>query len=54
MHNLKDENYVLFGGHAEDLSPGDSLSDTSEGLFQRGKRGARIYRSFCKKKTKQK
>ena len=34
---------------SEDLSPGDSLSDGSEGLFQRGQRGARIYGSFCNK-----
>ena len=26
-HNLKVENYVLFGGLAEDLSPGGSLSE---------------------------
>ena len=26
------ENYVLFGGFAEDLSLGGSLSDSSEGL----------------------
>ena len=49
MHNIKVENYVLFGGLAEDLSPGDSLS-ASEGLFQRGNGEARIYRSFCNKK----
>ena len=49
MRNEKVENYALFGGLAEDLSPGDSLSDSSEGLFRRGKGGARIYRSFCKK-----
>ena len=53
MHNLKFENYALFSGHAEDLSLEDSLSYSSEGLFQRGNGGARIYRSFCKnKKTK--
>ena len=52
MHNLKVRNYVLFGGHAEDFSPGDSLSNASEGLFQRGKGGARIYKSFCKNKNK--
>ena len=37
MHNLKVENYVLFGGHTEVLSAGDSLLDGSEGLLQRGK-----------------
>ena len=50
MHNLKVENYVLFRGHTKDLSPGDGLSDSSEGLFQRGKGGARIHRSFYNKK----
>ena len=49
MHNLKAENYVSF----EDLSPRYSLSDSSQGLFQRVKGGARIYRSFAEKKTKQ-
>ena len=49
LHNLKVENYVLFGGLAEDLSPGDSLSDSSEGLLQRGKVGVKIYRGFCNK-----
>ena len=33
----------------EDLSPGGSLSDSSEGLLQRGREGARVYRSFCNK-----
>ena len=33
-------------------SPGDSLSDSSEELFQRSKGGARISRSFCWKKKK--
>ena len=33
----------------EDFSPGGSLSGSSEGLLQRGKGGARIYRSFCYK-----
>ena len=30
MYNLKVENYVLFGRHTEELSPGDSLSYSSE------------------------
>ena len=38
-HNLKVENYVLFGGFTEDLSLGRSLSDGSEELLQRGERG---------------
>ena len=25
MHNVKAEKYVLFGGHTENLNPGDSL-----------------------------
>ena len=45
MHNLKVENYVLFGDITENCRP-DS-SDSSEELFQRGKGGARIHRSFC-------
>ena len=49
MHNLKVESYVLFSGHSEDFKPGGSLSDSSEGLLQRGKQGARIYRSFATK-----
>ena len=35
---------------SEDLSPGHSISDNSEGLVQRGKGGARIYRGFCNKR----
>ena len=49
LHNLKVENYVLFGKHTEDFSPGDSLSNSPKILFSRGKEGARIYRKFCKK-----
>ena len=48
MHNLKAENSVLSSRLTENLSLGCSLSDSSEGLFQRVKKGARIYRSFCK------
>ena len=50
MHNLKVENYVLFGRLAKDLSLGGSLSDSSEGLLLRGKGGARMHRSFCSEK----
>ena len=50
-HHLKGENYVLFSRYTQDISPGFSLSDSSEKVFQRGKGGARIY-SFCKKKKK--
>ena len=41
MHSLRVENYVLFSGLAEDLNLEDRLSDSSEGLLQRGKGGAR-------------
>ena len=34
MHNMKVESFL--GGKNEDCSPGDSTSDTSEKLFQRG------------------
>ena len=37
MDNLKVEYYILFSGLTKDLSLGDRLSDSSEGLFQRGK-----------------
>lgn len=50
MRNLKLENYVLFSVLAEYLSLQVSLSDSSEGLFQRGKEWARIHRNVCKKK----
>ena len=43
-------NHVLCGGHAEDLSPGDRLSGSSERLLQRGRGGARIYGSFLQPK----
>lgn len=43
------ENYILYGRHTEDLSPEHSLSDSSEGLLQRDKGGARIHRDSCKK-----
>ena len=49
MHNLKVENYVLFGGLSEDFKPRSSLSDGSDGLLQGGQGGARIYRSFSTK-----
>ena len=37
MHNLQVENCVLSGGSTEDLTTGDSFSDSSEGLFWGGK-----------------
>ena len=48
-HHLKGTNYVLFSRYTEDLSPGFSLSDSSEIVFQRGKGRARIYSFFQKK-----
>ena len=48
-HSLEVEIYVLFGGLPGNLSPGGRLSYLSEGLVQRGKGGARIYRSFAVK-----
>ena len=36
----------------EDFSLGYSVSDSSEGQFQRGKGRARIYSSFSEKQTK--
>ena len=38
--------FCFIGDPTEDKSLGDSLSDCCEELFQRGKIGARIYRSF--------
>ena len=49
MPNLEVEDYVLLGRHTEELSSGDSLSESSEGLFWRGKGGTRIYRSLGNK-----
>lgn len=51
-YNLKNENYVLFGGLAENLSPGDNLSGSSEGWLQRGEGGARMLRSFAQRTNK--
>ena len=47
MHNLKVENYVLCGGHSEDVSLGHSISDGSEGRLQRGQGEARTYGIFA-------
>ena len=54
MHTSKVENYVLSGGLNEDLSPGYSLLDSSEGLFQRRNGGARLYKSYCKNSNNKK
>ena len=45
-HNLKFESYVLLWDVIEDCSLENSLSVISEGLFQRVKERARIYRRF--------
>ena len=49
-HNQKVESYLLFGDFPEYYSLRDSLSDSSEELFQTGKGGARIHTSFGWKK----
>lgn len=41
----------LFQELTEDYSPGIGLSDSSEELFQRGKGGTRVHRSFFAEKT---
>ena len=41
--------YVLFGRLSKDLSPEDSLLDSSKGLLWRHKGGARLHKSFCNK-----
>ena len=46
--------FVLFSELTEDYSLGKSLSDTSEKVLKSGKKGARIYRSFCWEKKKKK
>ena len=48
MHNLKVENYVLFGTLLRTIVWEGSLSDSSEGLLQRGDGGARRYRNFLR------
>ena len=50
MYNLKVMNYVLLGNFTQDYSLGNSFSDDSERLFQRGRGGGRIYKSFLLKK----
>ena len=47
--NLEVKNDVLFSGLAENLSPGSSLSSSSEELLWRGEWGASIYGNFCNK-----
>ena len=38
-YNVKVENYALFYGFVEDLRPGDSLSESSEGLPKEVRKG---------------
>lgn len=44
---MEAEKYALFGGLSENLSLGDSLSDSPERLLQRGEGRAKIYKSVC-------
>ena len=47
MHNLKVENYFLFGELSENLSPEDSLSALRD--CSKHKRGARVFGVFATK-----
>ena len=47
MHNMRDVSSVLFGEN-EDCSLGDSTSDSSERLFQRGSGGRSKYKILVK------
>ena len=49
-HNLKVDNFVSSEDITEDYSLGKQPLTSSKGLYQRGKWGARIHRSFCWKK----
>ena len=51
-HNLKVVNYTLFQNFTEDYSLADSFSNSSEELLQKGKGGAKMYKSFFGKKKK--
>ena len=46
-HSFEVEDYLYSVDFMEDFSPRHCLSGSSEGLFQKNKGGARIYRSFC-------
>ena len=50
MHSLRAENCILFSELPEGFSSGGSLSDSSEGLLQSGKGGARIHRGLLQQK----
>ena len=49
LHSFIFVSHVLFGDLTEDYSLGSSPSDNSEELFQRGKGGGKMYRTFWKK-----
>ena len=51
MHDVRVSSSVLFLELTEDYSMGDDLSESSEGLLQRGKGEARIYVNFLLGKT---
>ena len=51
MHNLKVENYVLFGRLTKDYSLGYTVSESSEGLLQRGKGRSRDIGVFAERKN---
>ena len=46
IQSLTVVSYLLFRYLTEECGPGDSLSESSEKLLQRGKGGARIYASY--------
>ena len=48
MHNLKVASHILFRDLTEDYILGDSLSDSSEELFQRSKGGLEYWGVFGK------
>ena len=46
MHKLKVSSYVLSGDLTQDYNLGDRIPESSEELFQRGKKGFKISWSF--------
>ena len=46
LHSFTFVSHVLFGDLTEDYSLGNSPSDNSEELFQRGNGEGRMYRTF--------
>ena len=51
MHNLKVENYVLFGRHTEDLSPGAASQIALRDLSKEVKEEPVYIGGFAKKNT---